>query len=142
MKSLGWKVEFAGHAQFHDIPYNPIPSSTTSPILSSVSSAVSSLLPSSSSLNSTSTSTAQSHAPTNNGMVQKLEDPDIGNMKKPRLVSAVCERVKDAVKGNAENGWLSLTLGGDHSLVSEGGTRSWRYMDTWNLGVLGCLLCW
>ncbi len=51
-------------------------------------------------------------------MVQQLPDPDIGNMKKPRLVSAVCERVKDKVHANAEKGFLPLTLGGDHSLVS------------------------
>jgi arginase len=50
-------------------------------------------------------------------MVQKLPDPPIGNMKKPRLVSAVCERVRDKVKEIAEKGSLPLTLGGDHSLV-------------------------
>lgn len=48
-----------------------------------------------------------------------LPDPDIGKMKKPRLVSAVCEKVAEKVGGIAEKGWLPLTLGGDHSLVSE-----------------------
>ena len=46
-----------------------------------------------------------------------LEDGDIGKMKKPRLVSAVCEKVAEKVGGIAEKGWLPLTLGGDHSLV-------------------------
>jgi arginase len=50
--------------------------------------------------------------------VQRLPDPNIGKMKKPRLVSAVNEMVADAVGTRAEKGWLPLTLGGDHSLVS------------------------
>lgn len=50
--------------------------------------------------------------------MQKTEDPDIGRMKKPRLVSAVCERVGEKVGDIAKKGWLPLTLGGDHSLVS------------------------
>ena len=51
-------------------------------------------------------------------MMQRLEDPDVGKMKKPRLVSAVCERVGKEVGSIADKGWLPLTLGGDHSLVS------------------------
>lgn len=51
-------------------------------------------------------------------MVQRLPDPDIGKMKKPRLVSAVCERVAKEVGEAAAQGALPLTLGGDHSLVS------------------------
>lgn len=47
-----------------------------------------------------------------------LPDPDIGKMKKPRLVSGVCERVAGKVGEIAGKGWLPLTLGGDHSLVS------------------------
>lgn len=50
--------------------------------------------------------------------VQREADPDIGKMKKPRLVSAVCERVGKEVGDIAKKGWLPLTLGGDHSLVS------------------------
>jgi arginase len=50
-------------------------------------------------------------------MVQRLPDPDIGRMKKPRLVSAVCERVASEVGAAAKQGALPLTLGGDHSLV-------------------------
>ena len=40
-------------------------------------------------------------------------------MKKPRLVSAVCEKLAQEVAGIAAKGWMPLTLGGDHSLVSE-----------------------
>lgn len=40
-------------------------------------------------------------------------------MKKPRLVSAVCERVAQEVGSKAKQGFLPLTLGGDHSLVSD-----------------------
>ena len=50
--------------------------------------------------------------------MQREADPDIGRMKKPRLVSAVCERVGKEVGDIAKKGWLPLTLGGDHSLVS------------------------
>lgn len=50
--------------------------------------------------------------------VQRKEDPPIGNMKKPRLVSAVNERVAQSVAQAADKGWLPLTVGGDHSLVS------------------------
>ena len=39
-------------------------------------------------------------------------------MKKPRLVSAVCEKVSTEVGRISQKGWLPLTLGGDHSLVS------------------------
>lgn len=49
--------------------------------------------------------------------MQREADPDIGKMKKPRLVSAVCERVGKEVGDIAKKGWLPLTLGGDHSLV-------------------------
>ena len=47
-----------------------------------------------------------------------LPDEDIGKMKKPRLVSAVTSKVADRVGEIAEKGWMPLTLGGDHSLVS------------------------
>ncbi|KAK1927336.1 putative arginase [Papiliotrema laurentii] len=59
-----------------------------------------------------------------------LPDPDIGKMKKPRLVSAVCEKVAEKVGGIAEKGWLPLTLGGDHSLGlgTVAGTKS-RFPD-------------
>ncbi|KAJ9109984.1 hypothetical protein QFC20_003184 [Naganishia adeliensis] len=49
--------------------------------------------------------------------VQRLPDPPIGNMKKPRLVSSVCEKLSEVVKGYAERGVMPVTLGGDHSLA-------------------------
>merc|ERR1711939_55233 len=45
------------------------------------------------------------------------EDPDIGIMKKPRLVSRTCKEVSEAVYNAADKGNLVLTLGGDHSLA-------------------------
>lgn len=45
-----------------------------------------------------------------------LPDPDIGTMKKPRLVSAVNQRASEIIKSHAMEGRLPLTLGGDHSL--------------------------
>lgn len=47
-----------------------------------------------------------------------LPDPDIGRMKKPRLVSAVNQRAMEIIRDHAMEGRLPLTLGGDHSLVS------------------------
>ena len=44
-------------------------------------------------------------------------DPPIGKLKNPRLVSNVCKAVAEAVGGHVEKGQLPLTLGGDHSLV-------------------------
>ncbi|KAI0071551.1 arginase [Panus rudis PR-1116 ss-1] len=44
-------------------------------------------------------------------------DPPIGKLKNPRLVSRVCEAVAKVVGGHAKNGELPLTLGGDHSLA-------------------------
>jgi len=45
------------------------------------------------------------------------DDPPIGKLKNPRLVSKVCESVARAVGGHAKNGQLPVTLGGDHSLA-------------------------
>jgi arginase family enzyme len=61
--------------------------------------------------------------------VQRAEDPDIGRMKKPRLVSAVCERVGKQVGDIAKKGWLPLTLGGDHSLVCQSYWQGWECTD-------------
>ena len=44
-------------------------------------------------------------------------DPPIGKLKNPRLVSKVCESVAQAVGGHAKAGQLPVTLGGDHSLA-------------------------
>ncbi|GAA5852263.1 hypothetical protein JCM3766R1_004919 [Sporobolomyces carnicolor] len=45
------------------------------------------------------------------------EDPDIGVLKKPRLVSKVCKEVSERVYEHAKKGELTVTLGGDHSLA-------------------------
>ncbi len=102
---LGWEVHYETQQSFLDIPYNPISSAS---LLSTTLSGYH---------GSSVQAREGSEIPT---MTQRLPDPDVGRMKKPRLVSAVCERVAQAVRGNAEKGWLPLTLGGDHSLVSLG----------------------
>ncbi|KAG6862052.1 hypothetical protein C0995_007182 [Termitomyces sp. Mi166 len=49
--------------------------------------------------------------------VDAANDPPIGILKNPRLVSRVTEAVAKAVGGHARNGELTVTLGGDHSLL-------------------------
>ncbi|TFK33139.1 hypothetical protein BDQ12DRAFT_691548 [Crucibulum laeve] len=51
-------------------------------------------------------------------------DPNIGRMRRPRLVSNVCEEVSKTVEQHAKEGQFVLTLGGDHSLgmATIGGT--------------------
>lgn len=44
-------------------------------------------------------------------------DPDHRNMKKPRAVSAVTERLSSQVYNYAKDGKFVLTLGGDHSIA-------------------------
>ncbi|KAI5478909.1 hypothetical protein MNV49_004430 [Pseudohyphozyma bogoriensis] len=44
-------------------------------------------------------------------------DPDIGNLKKPRLVSKVTKELAERVYYHASKGQLAVTLGGDHSLA-------------------------
>lgn len=44
-------------------------------------------------------------------------DPDYRNMKKPRAVSAVTEKLSEQVYEHARQGKLVLTLGGDHSVA-------------------------
>jgi arginase len=46
------------------------------------------------------------------------QDPPSGIVKRPRLVSKICESLAKAVSGHVHDGVLPLTLGGDHSLVS------------------------
>jgi len=46
------------------------------------------------------------------------QDPPNGIVKRPRLVSKICESVAKAVGDHVHNGIIPLTLGGDHSLVS------------------------
>lgn len=45
------------------------------------------------------------------------KDPDHRNMKKPRAVSAVTERLSSQVYNYAKDGKFVLTLGGDHSIA-------------------------
>ncbi|KAJ3488983.1 hypothetical protein NLI96_g2468 [Meripilus lineatus] len=44
-------------------------------------------------------------------------DPPIGKLLNPRLVSKVCKAVSETVGDHIKNGELPLTLGGDHSLA-------------------------
>ena len=48
---------------------------------------------------------------------QATQDPDHRGMKKPRAVSAVCERLSKQVYDHAVHGRFVLTLGGDHSIA-------------------------
>ncbi|KAF8329973.1 arginase [Cantharellus anzutake] len=45
------------------------------------------------------------------------DDPPIGIVKRPRLVSSVAEAISKTVSGHAKAGQLPLTIGGDHSLA-------------------------
>ncbi|TYJ59212.1 arginase [Cryptococcus floricola] len=107
LTGLGWHVNYESQDTFLDIPYNPLPSSSPA-------------------------ATGTEAAPSLSGerMVQRLPDPDIGIMKRPRLVSAVNEKVAKAVGDIAGRKELPVTLGGDHSLAmgTIAGTKS-RYPD-------------
>jgi len=50
--------------------------------------------------------------------ISTANDPPIGILKNPRLVSKVTKAVADTVGKHVQAGKLALTLGGDHSLVS------------------------
>ncbi|GAA6027824.1 hypothetical protein JCM8097_001734 [Rhodosporidiobolus ruineniae] len=50
-------------------------------------------------------------------LVSDTPDPDIGKLKKPRLVSKVNQEVAERVYSHASKGELTVTLGGDHSLA-------------------------
>ena len=50
--------------------------------------------------------------------VDAQQDPPIGVLKNPRLVSRVCQAIADVVGGHVGKGELPVTIGGDHSLVS------------------------
>ena len=50
--------------------------------------------------------------------IDEENDPPIGVLKNPRLVSRVSQAVADAVGSHAKKGHLPVTIGGDHSLVS------------------------
>ena len=49
--------------------------------------------------------------------ISTADDPPIGILKNPRLVSRVTESVAKVVGDHAMRGELPITLGGDHSLV-------------------------
>ncbi|KAF9527036.1 arginase [Crepidotus variabilis] len=49
--------------------------------------------------------------------ISAVNDPPIGILKNPRLVSRVTKSVAGVVGGHAAKGELPLTLGGDHSLA-------------------------
>lgn len=49
--------------------------------------------------------------------IDTQNDPPIGKLKNPRLVSRVSQAVAQVVGGHAKKGVLPLTLGGDHSLA-------------------------
>ena len=49
--------------------------------------------------------------------IKTVDDPPIGILKNPRLVSRVTESVAMVVGGHIANRELPVTLGGDHSLV-------------------------
>lgn len=49
--------------------------------------------------------------------MSKLEDPDIGKLKRPRYVGNVTQSLSKAVEERCRKGELVLTLGGDHSLA-------------------------
>ncbi|WRT68655.1 arginase [Kwoniella shivajii] len=109
LSSLGWEVHYNSQQKFLDIPYNPIPtSSPTAP----------------------SKGTETVNETDGQKEIQRLPDDDIGKMKKPRLVSAVNQKVAEEVSEIAGKGWLPLTLGGDHSLAmgTVAGTKA-KYPD-------------
>lgn len=49
--------------------------------------------------------------------ISSEDDPPIGRLRNPRLVSKVTKAVSETVAGHVQRGKLALTLGGDHSLV-------------------------
>ncbi|KAK9899740.1 arginase [Cystobasidium minutum MCA 4210] len=50
-------------------------------------------------------------------IIDEKDDPPIGKLKRPRLVSKTNEDVAESVYNSAKHGNLTLTLGGDHSLA-------------------------
>lgn len=118
LAKLGWEAHYETQQSFIDIPYNPISA------LSSLSAKITGDTPVDGEIDS--------GAPANSlvpKMGQRLPDPDIGRIKKPRLVSAVCERLAQEVGRIAGMECLPLTLGGDHSLV---GFRHQLYLNRYH----------
>lgn len=50
--------------------------------------------------------------------IEAENDPPIGILKNPRAVSTASEKVADVASSHAKKGELTISLGGDHSLVS------------------------
>jgi arginase len=124
LQKLGWQVKYESAKSFADIPYNPVPTDAQYTHLAGDKPVNAEEFP----------TPKASIEPV---MVQRLPDPDIGRMKKPRLVSAVCERVAKEVGEAAAQGALPLTLGGDHSLVSAMRQRATR-LPLGSLPLPGC----
>ncbi|WWC90456.1 arginase [Kwoniella dendrophila CBS 6074] len=108
LTNLGWEVNYNSQEKYIDIPYNPIPPSSSTNQSAKVG------------------NISQDDTKT----IQRLPDEDIGKMKKPRLVSSVNKLVSKEVEDIAKKGWLPLTLGGDHSLAmgTVSGTKA-KYPD-------------
>ncbi len=104
LTDLGWKVQFDGNTQFHDIPYNPIPISHPSASSSRKGIEIHEPIPASYGRSGSPSSIRMKQSAGTQKMRQELPDPDIGNMKKPRLVSSVCQRVKETIAEKAKKG--------------------------------------
>lgn len=125
IKHLGWRATYDPAASFtSDNPYNPIPKDLAAEKGVSLKRGEKTLVREdpTSAADPDRTVDSQDEAAGAKVLeyVQRLPDPPIGNMKKPRLVSSVCEKLSEVVKGYAERGVMPVTLGGDHSLVSRG----------------------
>lgn len=116
VRHLGWQASYDPAASFtSDNPYNPLPKSDAPK--GGEKTLVREDPTSPADPDRTRGTEDEAAAPKVLEYVQRLPDPPIGNMKKPRLVSSVCEKLSGVVKGYAERGVMPVTLGGDHSLV-------------------------
>lgn len=48
--------------------------------------------------------------------ISKADDPDIGMLKNPRLVSETNKTLMKTIKSHTDKGEFIVTIGGDHSL--------------------------
>ncbi|KAI5449572.1 Arginase, catabolizes arginine to ornithine and urea [Naganishia albida] len=116
VRHLGWQASYDPAASFtSDNPYNPLPKSDAPK--GGEKTLVREDPTSPADPDRTRGTEDEAAAPKVLEYVQRLPDPPIGNMKKPRLVSSVCEKLSGVVKGYAERGVMPVTLGGDHSLA-------------------------
>jgi arginase len=124
VRHLGWRASYDPAASFtSDNPYNPVPKDVAAE-KGSLKGGEKTLVREDPTSPADPDRTADTQDEAAGAKVleyiQRLPDPPIGNMKKPRLVSSVCEKLAEVVKGYAERGVMPVTLGGDHSLVSSG----------------------